>query len=302
MLSRELSREEFIKVSLETNLFFQRIMKEHLFLIEINLHPAGPDHISIARHLKIRFEELLKETVHYSNGVISEDAIRTNEIVTPYTLIAEEITSKLTGAEINTDITKAELELKSNPNYSYREWYNIVSHINSKSLSLLEEVILFKKTLLTLVSECKVFISIYHEMLAHLIHEAEYYKEILINLQNETLPEKTLCEELNFWNHIMGEHAQFVDGMLDPKEIELKEAAEITAERFEKLVKDCISTAENQILGASIRSTEDIRDFKADATIGILKCEIKSIIPPILADHVLREANHYLRILNMLTR
>lgn len=29
-----LSREEFIRESLELNLFFQRIMKEHLFFIE----------------------------------------------------------------------------------------------------------------------------------------------------------------------------------------------------------------------------------------------------------------------------
>lgn len=30
---------------------------------------------------------------------------------------------------------------------------------------------------------------------------------------------------------------------------------------------------------------------------GILTCKIKSIIIPLLADHVLREANHFIRIL-----
>ena len=42
---------------------------------------------------------------------------------------------------------------------------------------------------------------------------------------------------------------------------------------------------------------EDEIDFKKAATKGILGCEIKSIILPLLSDHVLREANHYLRIL-----
>ena len=39
------------------------------------------------------------------------------------------------------------------------------------------------------------------------------------------------------------------------------------------------------------------RDFKEAGVKGINNCEIKSIIVPLLADHVLREANHYLRIL-----
>lgn len=42
-----LSREEFIRVSLVINLFFQRIMKEHLFFIEVSLQPAMPDYIAI---------------------------------------------------------------------------------------------------------------------------------------------------------------------------------------------------------------------------------------------------------------
>ena len=43
--------------------------------------------------------------------------------------------------------------------------------------------------------------------------------------------------------------------------------------------------------------TERYRDFKAAGAQGINECEIRSIILPLLADHVLREANHYLRIL-----
>lgn len=41
-----------------------------------------------------------------------------------------------------------------------------------------------------------------------------------------------------------------------------------------------------------------LRDFKEEATKGILGCKIKSVILPLLADHVVREANHYIRLLN----
>lgn len=45
--------------------------------------------------------------------------------------------------------------------------------------------------------------------------------------------------------------------------------------------------------------TETIRfrDFKAAGTKGIEECKIRSLILPLLADHVLREANHYIRLL-----
>ena len=47
----------------------------------------------------------------------------------------------------------------------------------------------------------------------------------------------------------------------------------------------------------TLAETVKYRDFKAAGTEGILQCRIASIILPLLADHVLREANHYLRLL-----
>ena len=47
----------------------------------------------------------------------------------------------------------------------------------------------------------------------------------------------------------------------------------------------------------TINQTIKYRNFKVAGTEGIKDCKIKSIILPLLADHVLREANHYLRIL-----
>lgn len=296
-----LSREAFIRVSLEVNLFFQRIMKEHLFFIETSLTPVEAANIAEARMLKQCFEQLLSETVYYANGVVSEYTIQSNEFVTPFTLRAEEVTSMLTGADINTEITIAEYNLVGNSNCRSDDWLdNVVANLNQKSCYYLEHVIAFKKKLLALLQQCKLFTTMYQEMLVHITREAEYYLEILKCLQDRNLPHKTLCEELNFWNNIMGEHAEFIDGLLDPTEKGLKEASEATAKKFEKLVEECVKTTENQIIQKSLESTEGIRNFKRASTEGILQCNIKSIIPPLLADHVLREANHYLRLLQML--
>ena len=49
--------------------------------------------------------------------------------------------------------------------------------------------------------------------------------------------------------------------------------------------------------GNSLALTKKFRDFKRAGVEGIDSCEIRSIILPLLADHVLREANHYIRLL-----
>lgn len=296
-----LSREEFLRISLETNLFFQRIMKEHLVFIETNLQPVQSSFITKANVLKKGFEHLLEQTVAHASRVIPENVLKSNEFVTPYTLKAEEVTTKLTGASLNIEITKAELRISNIRGYNFEKGLeNAISDLNSRSLNLLKEVIAFQKMLLAMVSECKIFITLYPEMLDHVTEEAEYYSELLKSLQERKVIRRTLCEGLNFWNDLMGEHAQFIDGMLDPTEENLKNAAEAFSVKFNKLVEECVKSTEKQVLNESLNATEKIRDFKKAATEGLLKCEIKSIIPPLLADHVLREANHYLRILKAL--
>lgn len=296
-----LSRADFIKISLEINLFFQRIMKEHLFFIETNLQPVQTTYIKKADDLKKAFEQLLRQTVTYSHGITPENMLKYNEFVTPYTLKAEELTTKLTGASLSTEITKTELKLSRIRYHDLGDRLEkAVKDLNNTSLNLLEEVIDYKRKLLSMVLECKIFITLYPKMLDHLIDEAEYYSELLKSLQERKNVRKTLCEGLNFWNNLMAEHAQFIDGMLDPTEESLKNTSKAFSEKFEKLIEECIKSAEEIIIKRSQTATEEVINFKKAATEGLLKCEIKSIIPPLLADHVLREANHYIRILETL--
>lgn len=97
----------------------------------------------------------------------------------------------------------------------------------------------------------------------------------------------------------MMEHAFFIRGLLDPTENALIQ----TANRFAMEYSELLEKARKQDCRAmglteeALAETLRIRDFKAAGTKGILNCEIASIILPLLADHVLREANHYIRLL-----
>ena len=53
-----------------------------------------------------------------------------------------------------------------------------------------------------------------------------------------------------------------------------------------------------QLSSKTYKATASLRDFKTAATEGLLQCKIRALAVPLLADHALREANHYLRLLN----
>jgi len=274
-------------------------MKEHMFFIETSLPPVNSSEINEANLLKKSFEAVLAETVIFSNCAVRNEVLQSNEIVTPFTLRAEEISSQLSGASLNTEITEAEYDLRTDPNFNYTEWLEEkLYNINMRSINLLEEVINFKEKLIKSQLECKIFTTLYPLLIEHILREAKLYMGSLRSLQNRKLPDRTICDELNFWNQIMEEHLEFIDGLLDPTEENLKETAEELAEQLEKILEEnCNTSNEKEILNKSLKVTEEVMTFKKAGTEGLLACKIKSIIIPLLGDHVLREANHYLRIL-----
>jgi hypothetical protein len=92
------------------------------------------------------------------------------------------------------------------------------------------------------------------------------------------------AEVVEFWARIMDEHAEFIAHLLDPQEDALIEKALNSSAAFRELREKRGSKAEADALA------KGIIDFKTAAGKGITAGQIKSIIPPALADHVRREA------------
>ena len=138
-------------------------------------------------------------------------------------------------------------------------------------------------------------------MIEHILREAKLYRATIDTLmRNKRCSYQELLGTENFWNQIMMEHALFIRGLLDPCEEELIKTATDFAMDYKKLLSR--AQAQNcrvnqELTDDSLAKTLKYRDFKSAGTEGILTCKINSIILPLLADHVLREANHYIRIL-----
>ncbi|WP_343824677.1 DUF2935 domain-containing protein [Clostridium subterminale] len=302
-----LSTNEFIRQSLELHLFFARIMKEHSFFLQIGFTPKNSKLMEQADMFRMEFDKFLYDVISLSNGVVSPSVLRSGEVVTPFTLNAEMASAYYTGVDIPTSLTEAEEELMGAPPMKYdQRLEQRVRRLNEIGMELVRGLIRFKKRLLSDVLECKVFTVNYPLLIDHILREANFYLKTIQRLQNdeEIDLEREAYEQETFWNRIMAEHSKFIRGLLDPTEEELIKTANNFANEFDELLMESKnamnkSMAIPEITDESLEATMAISKFKAQGTQGILECKVKSIIIPLLGDHTLREANHYLRLLKI---
>lgn len=294
--------QKYAILSLELHLFFARIMKEHSLFLEVGFTPKDSEFARRAEHYKNEFEKLLSYTVSASNGIIRPIVLNSGEIITDFTLGTEAKTQALTGIEINQSITEMESKLRSgqNPQVS-SNLINYVNQLNANGKILLNGLIKFKRRILDGVLSCNLLNLNYPSLIEHTIHEAELYLALIDNLQNRVdIDSKDTRETELFWDEIMMEHALFIRGLLDPSEDDLIETADQFADTFKDLIEEAQNMTNmtiNSVLNQTLDQTVQLKNFKQAGTDGIARCKIKSIILPLLADHVLREANHYIRLL-----
>ncbi len=294
--------DNFVALSLETHLFFGRIMKEHSLFLMAAFQPPEASMVRKADWFRSRFENLLWDVVELSDGIVSNTVLDSGEIVTEFTVDAERSTSRLTGIPIEIRITQAEKRLHSGCLCDgKREMGQKVRNLNARALELVKGLIAFKEELLEGIERCRIFTANYPLLIKHILREARLYCSLLEQLmEKECISKEKLLETEAFWNRIMMEHALFIRGLLDPTEEELIMAADGFARDYHALLSEAGRKdweARKLLTERTRRETEKYRDFKAAGAKGIIGCEISSIILPLLADHVLREANHYLRIL-----
>lgn len=294
--------DNYIVRSLELHLFFGRIMKEHALFLRAGFTPADPSFSDKAEYYKKEFEALLSRAVALGNGVVSQEVLRSGELVTKFTALAEKQTEAFTAISINKEITAREQRLRpgSRGNNFGAEAHRRVKQLNQRALELLDGLIALKEQILKNVLSCKMFTGNYPLLIEHIIREAKLYRGYVEMLEKEgRLSNASMQDSECFWNQIMMEHALFIRGLLDPSETELIHTADEFAEDYAKLLETCRQAQARAMEGTSLEETLKFRDFKAAGTQGITGCGIRSVILPLLADHVLREANHYIRLLTI---
>lgn len=276
-------------------------MKEHALFLEAGFTPANKDLAQTAGSFKQKFETLLRRAVSMSDGIVSRRVLASGEILTEFTTNAEIQTQRYTGISIDKEITAMESALNfGEPSRNDPVLRRQVGQLNQTALSLLDGLIAFKEKVLSGMLRCRIFTVNYPLLIEHIIREAKLYRTFIRNIETgRNADEQSMRETELFWNQIMMEHAQFIRGLLEPTEDDLIKASNTFSQEYSALLSKSRMTNDAVMLRQeSLKETIKFRDFKTAGVQGIKNCRIRSIILPLLADHVLREANHYIRLLS----
>ena len=290
----------FLSLSLELHLFFARIMKEHALFLEAGFTPANEEFVRKADFYKRGFESVLRRAIGLSHGITDQSVLESGELFTEFTANAERQTQCFTGIPIDRELTAMAARLRcGGPCRVSPVLCRQVRQLNETALRLLDGLIGFKETTLKRVLACRMFTMNYPLLLEHIIREAKLYRTFLRDAERCCLDGQTMKETEVFWNQIMMEHAQFIRGLLDPTEDALIKTSDAFAQEYAALLARA-REANDAAMGRqeALKETLRFRDFKTAGVQGITGCKIRSVILSLLADHVLREANHYIRLLS----
>lgn len=105
--------KNYATLSLETHLFFSRIMKEHSLFLEAGFPCKNHTWVQKADWFRKQFESLLLETLRISAGNMQSCILNSNELVTEFTIPAEKRTQYLSGIPINYRISIMEKNLQA---------------------------------------------------------------------------------------------------------------------------------------------------------------------------------------------
>jgi hypothetical protein len=189
----------------------------------------------------------------------------------------------------------------------------IISQFNIEVHSAVSHIWVFKRKILDLILTCRLPGQNNFPLLVdHTSREANYFRNRLMELNQgnlEPLPDAIIDENV-FFLRIMADHAKFIAHLLDPSERKLVEQAREFSHDFDELLYQAkeldfmrpqsqTDPLLTQFLDQNRVSVKSLRDFKQTARDLIEQCKIKSIIHPLLADHVFREAERFLEIIDM---
>lgn len=204
------------------------------------------------------------------------------------------------------------------------------------SMDVVAEFLRYKRHLLRRMLLCEVSAGIPPLMVDHMAREAEYLLALLGRIKHQAKNHHlSRARENVFWLRIMADHTKLLRSRIDPSERAIIHTMDEFSHEFDDLFlqsNDFYSmlTHPDQLpapaLGKKLkqgqygvmshlspasydRFTRDVRasvlrlrDFKNALHKMTEDCRIVSILPALLADHVRREADHYLMVLAMMDK
>jgi hypothetical protein len=172
----------------------------------------------------------------------------------------------------------------------------------------------FKRHILHLLVDCRLCGAWLNPLFVdHLSREALYFRKLLKKISGcgMTFPVDAMVSENIFWVRGIADHVKFIRGLADPSERGFVSQAKVLGEKFDGLslqARDLASMLwhyrpNNEL----VQFEKDLRvasgeavDFFATAESLVARCAAAAVIPPLLVDHIRREGEHWLAVLELI--
>lgn len=301
-----LTNKEFYIQSLRDHLYYLRSIKNFCLTIELSFYKNNEEYINIVESFQKKCTELIKESLEYTNGLVSKDALDREIYVTEFSLPCEVMTEKLFEINIDTIITEKELTLKEGINQSINEeLLNKIKLLNEKS-------IVFARNFKDLCNDIRIkldnnnlFSFSYLDFFNYIFDEVNTYIDDLerIILMESFSPIYAASYEYKFATTLQMT-AKFIRDWVDTSRKDIFDIATYYVNNFgtiiESFLKASISPMVQEKLSIDMNNLlRDYHDFVNNLLNQLINKKIVFITPPISIDNIYKSINFYKFVLDL---
>jgi hypothetical protein len=189
----------------------------------------------------------------------------------------------------------------------------VIARFNMEVYQATSHLWTFKRKVLELILSCKITTNLYPSFVDHMSREAAYVMSRIEQVNRgmlEPLPDAIINENI-FFLRVMSDHSKFIAHMLDPSERLLIADATDVSYQFEQLLFQAVDLESmrpasqtaatlTRFLADSRTAVQTLRELQETMRDLLTACRLRSVIHPLLAEHMLRETNHFLHLLDRL--
>lgn len=294
----------FVRQTLTSNLYYLRTLREFATNIQLSFLQDNSTYIDTARDFGKRCEELGQILIKYADGNVPKEAIDNNIFITSYTLDAELLTEKLFNVDIDTNITKKELELTPGiPNNPSNKMLEDLESVNKRALVIVTNFINFCEDIIQKMENNELFSYSYISIIRAMIVEMNLYKTTLERLiSRQSIDPGYVVNYEYLFNNLLQRLSSFVRGLTDPSNDIVIIRASSFANEFGVLAneyKESIANPEKAVdlEERTLDALERFRIFISDIIEDVLNSQIYFIVEPVFLDNILTTTNYFKYIL-----
>lgn len=300
-----LKEQDFLEQSLNSNLFYLRTLRDFCINIQLSFY-GNSEYIGRASSLAKQSQDLGRELVTYTNGIIPKDAKEYQLYYTDYTLATEKLTEELFNLNLATDITENISNLTVGTNQAPTlENIKKIEDFNKKALTIATEFVDLAEEIRKKLLNNELFSYSYPLLYDYMIRTINIYKAELVRLEEKTVKDPILVVDTEYdYNITVYEIISFLRGLINPNaESYISVLNELLNEEYPKLLDDYNNlplSPENQLMLSeeSLRLLRKTRILIKDMLKDLLDANLYFIIEPLAIDNFYRNTNYFLYIID----